>query len=60
MLIDKAESDKFDIGCNTDREDKTVKRLLCKRLNRATGYLTPNVRVTFTQLRQIFTKALIF
>ena len=44
----------------SDCEDKTVKRLLSKNLNRATNYLIPNARQTFTQLRQTFTEAPIF
>ena len=31
--------------------DKTVKKLLSKNLNKATNYLTPNVKKAFTQLR---------
>ena len=42
-----------------DCEDKTVKRLPSKNFHRATGYLTPDARQAFTQLKQVFTKALI-
>ena len=40
-------------------KNETVKRLslLSKNSNRVTGYLTPNAKQTFTQLRQGFTKA---
>ena len=43
-------------------EDKTVKRspLTFKNSNGATGYLTPDAKWAFTQLRQAFTKAPIF
>ena len=42
-------------------EDKKVKRssLTFKNSNGAIGYLTPNAKQAFTQLRQAFTKALI-
>ena len=42
-----------------DCEDETVKRspLTSKNLNGATGYLTPDAKRAFTQLRQAFTKA---
>ena len=42
-----------------DCEDKTVGRSPFKNLNEATGYLTPNARQVFTQLKQAFIKALI-
>ena len=44
-----------------DCEDETVKRLplTSKNSNGATGYLTPNTKQAFTQLRQVFTEALI-
>ena len=38
---------------------KIVKRSLSKNLNGATSYAMPNVKRTFTQLRQAFTKILI-
>ena len=43
-------------------KDETFERLLLtsKKSNRATGYLTPEARLAFTQLRKAFTKALIF
>ena len=42
-----------------DCEDETVERspLTSKNSNGATGYLTPNAKRAFTQLRQAFTKA---
>ena len=42
-----------------DREDETVKKspLTSKNSNRATGYLTPDAKQAFTQLRQAFTEA---
>ena len=53
-----AEVDKVDVG-GGNCEDKTVGRSMFKNLNGAIGYLTPNARQTFIQLRQTFTKALI-
>ena len=42
-------------------ENKKVKKSLgSKNPNETTCYLTPNARQAFTQLRQTFTKALIF
>ena len=42
-----------------DCEDETVERspLTSKNSNGATGYLTPDAKRAFTQLRQAFTKA---
>ena len=55
-----AESDEVGSGSNGNCEDGTVERPPCsKNLNRATGYLTPDARQAFIQLRQAFTKALI-
>ena len=48
LLIDIAKNDKVDISKNGDYEDEIVKRLLFINLNRATGHLTPNAKVTFT------------
>ena len=59
LSIDVAKVDEAGISAKGDCEDETVERLPSKNLNRATGYLTPNARRAFTQLRQIFTKALI-
>ena len=44
-----------------DCEDEKVKRspLTSKNSNRVTGYLTPDAKRAFTQLRQAFTEALI-
>ena len=45
----------------SDYKNKTDKRLpRSKNSNRATCYTTPNAKQAFTQLRQAFTKALIF
>ena len=58
--MDVAESYKVGtVNASGDCEDKTVKRLLSKNLNKATGYLTPKARLRFTKLRKTFTKALI-
>ena len=55
-----AESDEVGDGSGGDRKNGTIERSLrSKNLNGATGYLTPNARRAFTQLRQAFTKALI-
>ena len=49
LLINVAECDKVNIVGNSGHyEDKTVKRLLSKNLNRATGYLTLETRLAFT------------
>ena len=47
------------IGGGGDYKNEMVKRSLLtfKNLNGATGYLTPNAKRVFTQLRQAFTKA---
>lgn len=44
---------------SSDCKDKTVKNLPFTNLNTAIGYLTPNAKLTFTQLTKMFTKALI-
>ena len=60
-LIDVAERDKVHtVGGGGNCDDKTVKRLPSKNLNRATGYLTPKARLPFTKLRKAFIKAQIF
>ena len=43
-------------------EDETIKRspVISKNLNRATGYLTLEAKLAFTQLRKAFIKAPIF
>ena len=47
------------IGGGGNYEDEMVKRspLTSKNLNRTIGYLNPNAKQTFTQLKQAFTKA---
>ena len=57
LLMDLAEVDEVGVGDNGDCEDKTFGRSPLKNSNGATGYLIPNTRQTFTQLRQAFTKA---
>ena len=57
--MDVAEVDEVGVGGGGNREDETVGRSPSKNSNRATGYLIPNTRQAFTQLRQTFTKALI-
>ena len=56
-----AENNEVDIG-NSDfnNKNKTVKRSSFKNLNGTVEYLTPKARWSFTQLRKIFIKALIF
>ena len=59
--MDVAKNDEFGIISGTDHcEDKTVKKLLCKKLNGAIDYLTPKTRLEFTQLKKAFIKAPIF
>ena len=55
--MDVAEVNKVGVGDGGDCEDETVRRSLSKNLNGATGYLTPDARQAFTQLKQTFTKA---
>ena len=57
LSLDLAEVDEVGVGGGGDRKDKTVGRSPSKNLNRAIGYLTPNARRAFTQLRQAFTEA---
>ena len=52
-----AEVDEVGVGGGGDCKDETVGKSLSKNLNEATGYLTPDARRAFTQLRQVFTKA---
>ena len=56
LSMDVAEVDEIGVSGGGDREDETVGKSP-KNLNGATGYLTPNARQAFTQLRQAFTKA---
>ena len=44
------------VGVVDDYKDETVKRLLAKNSNKATGYLTPKARLRFTKLMKAFTK----
>ena len=55
--MDVAEVDEIGVSGGGDYEDGTVGRSPSKNLNGATGYLTPDARQAFTQLRQAFTKA---
>ena len=57
LSIDVAEVDEVGVGGGGDCEDETVGRSPSKNLNGATGYLTPDARRAFTQLRQAFTEA---
>ena len=61
LSLSMAEDSEIDSVGGGDREDETVERSLLssKNSNGATGYLTPNAKRAFTQLRQAFTKALI-
>ena len=49
------------IGGSSNCKDEMIKRspLISKNSNGITGYLTPNAKKTFIQLRQAFTKGLI-
>ena len=61
LLIDLAKRDEFGtVGSGGDCEDETVKRLLSKNLNGATGYLIAKARLAFTKLRKTFIKTPIF
>ena len=61
LLLEIIEADKVGIGIkNGDCKDKMVEKSPSKNLNGITGYLNPNARQFFTQLRQAFIKALIF
>ena len=55
--MDVVKVDKVGVGDDSDRKDETVEKSLSKNSNEAMGYLTPNTRRAFTQLRQTFTKA---
>ena len=57
--MDVAEVDEVGIGDSGNCEDETVGRSPYKNLNKATGYLIPDARQAFIQLKQAFTKALI-
>ena len=58
--MDVVESNQVDIGNSGDyKDDMAKKSLLLKNLNWAIDYLTPNAKQTFTQLKQVFIKALI-
>ena len=57
LLLDVAEVDEVGVGGGGDCEDKMVGISPSKNLNGATGYLTPDTRRAFTQLRQVFTEA---
>ena len=56
LLVNMAEDAEVGVD-GGDREDKMVGRSPSKNSNKATGYLTPDARQAFTQLRQAFTKA---
>ena len=48
LSIDVAEVDEVGVDGSGNRKDKTVGRLPSKDLNKATGYLTPDAKQTFT------------
>ena len=57
LSIDVVESDEIGNGSGGDCKNRMVKKSLrSKNLNRATVYLTPDIRQSFTQLRQLFTE----
>ena len=56
--MDVAEIDEADVS-GVDHENKTIRWLLSKNLNKAIGYLISEARLAFTQLRKAFTKTLI-
>ena len=45
--MDVAKVDKVGVG-GSDCKDETVRRSLCKNLNKVTSYLTPDARQAFT------------
>ena len=49
--MDVAEVNEVGVGGGGDCKDEMVGRSLCKNLNKTRGYLTPNTRQAFTQLR---------
>ena len=53
LMAEDAEVGSGDDDC----DNETIKKSPSKNLNGATGYLTPDARQAFTQLRQAFTKA---
>ena len=58
--MNMAESHDVDIiSSSGNKQDKTVKKLLFKKSNKASNYLIPKARLVFTQLRKTFTKAII-
>ena len=61
LSLSVAENAEIDSIGGGDCNNKMVERLplISKNLNGATGYLTPNTKWAFTQLRQTFTKATI-
>ena len=58
LSLSKVEYAEFGSTDSGDCENETVEisPRTSKNLNGATGYLTPEVRLTFTQLRKAFTK----
>ena len=49
------------IDGDNDYKDKTIEKSLCSRkLNKTRDNLTSNAKQTFTELREAFTKPLIF
>ena len=55
--MDVAKVDEVGIDGRGDCEDETVRKSLSKNLNGAIGYLTPDAKQAFIELRQAFTKA---
>ena len=56
LSIDMAEVDEFGVDGGGDHKDEAVRKSPSKNLNGVTGYLTPDARRAFTQLKQAFTK----
>ena len=51
LLSLMAKNDKVDSNCS-NCDNKTIKKLQFKNLNRAIKYLTPKARIAFTQLKK--------
>ena len=59
LLWNVAEDAKLHSG-GSDYENKIIEKLPFKSTNRVTGYLISKVKLTFTLLKKLFTKVLVF
>ena len=60
LLVNVAEDDEVVVDVDDCKNETGGRSPHSKKINGATTYLTPEVRLAFTQLRKAFTKALIF